>query len=92
MQEISHHFGGVVSPSSDREFGRAILSLQEGASDLFSGVSSGDQMWMSHGDKVTKLPEGFHTIASTCNSDNAAIAHHINHIYGLQFHPEVLYT
>jgi GMP synthase-like glutamine amidotransferase len=45
-------------------------------------------MWMSHGDKVTKLPDGFVTIASTANSENAAVAHTERNIFGIQFHPE----
>ena len=64
--------------------------------NLFSGLSDtagkGHQMWMSHGDKVTRLPEGFVSIASSENSENAAIAHINGLFYGLQFHPEVSHS
>ncbi len=50
------------------------------------------RVWMSHGDKLAKLPEGFHTVATSDNSEYAAIAHGTKPIYGLQFHPEVTHT
>ncbi len=95
MQEIAHVFGGRVQPSSEREFGRALLSTVKctAAESLFAGISNGDiQMWMSHGDKVTALPDGFTTIAYTSNSENAAIANESLRIYGIQFHPEVTHS
>jgi GMP synthase (glutamine-hydrolysing) len=66
MQEIVHHFGGIVSPSQEREFGRAFIELTDTESELsrilFENVNH-SQMWMSHGDKVTLLPEGtIHTL------------------------------
>lgn len=94
MQELAHVFGGIVSPSSDREFGRALLTKVSGivsADLLFAGVND-TQMWMSHGDKVTKLPDGFVTIASTTNSEHAAIANEEKKLYGIQFHPEVTHS
>ena len=74
MQEIAHHFGGAVEASSEREFGRATIEINEENKDaadmLFHGVHQ-SQMWMSHGDKVVKLPPGFVKIAHTENSEHA---------------------
>jgi GMP synthase (glutamine-hydrolysing) len=76
MQEIAHLLGGVVSPSADREFGRAFIDKNtspdsiEAANMIFDGVDH-TQMWMSHGDKVTTLPPGFIQIAATSNSEFA---------------------
>lgn len=95
MQEIAHTFGGTVSPSTEREFGRATVTksaLHTVAADLlFKGVEQ-SQMWMSHGDKVTSMPEGFVKIASSENSDHAAIACPEKSIFGIQFHPEVTHS
>ncbi|KAL2291012.1 hypothetical protein FJTKL_14903 [Diaporthe vaccinii] len=59
---------------------------------LFHGIEGPMKAWMSHGDRLAKLPEGFHTIATTENSEPAAIAHDTHPIYGVQFHPEVPHT
>ena len=100
MQELAHVFGGVVSPSKEREYGRAYVKRSEEASQtvsadlLLKGISSseGVQMWMSHGDKVTKMPTGFVKIAHTDNSEHAAIACPEKNMFGLQFHPEVTHS
>jgi GMP synthase (glutamine-hydrolysing) len=95
MQELAHYYGGAVSPSTEREFGRATvektLANASAAGVLFDGVEHA-QMWMSHGDKVTTLPENFVKIAHTANSEHAAIANPSLRIYGLQFHPEVTHS
>ena len=95
MQELAHHFGGKVEPSSQREFGRATVEINEEnrflADLLFLGVHQ-SQMWMSHGDKVVSLPPGFTKIAHTENSEYAAVAHIDGRIFGLQFHPEVTHS
>ena len=95
MQEIAHTFGGEVSPSTEREFGRAIVEITSAHADeaalLFAGVDEA-QMWMSHGDKVTKMPPGFVMVAHTENSEHAAIANADKRIFGLQFHPEVTHS
>jgi GMP synthase (glutamine-hydrolysing) len=75
MQELAFVFGGEVQPSSEREHGRAMVQLasdSDAAQLHFAGVEH-VQMWMSHGDKVTKMPEGFVKIARTENSEHAAI-------------------
>lgn len=91
MQFITHALDGKVDPSSHREFGRAELVLKE-FSHLFEGVKNNSTVWMSHGDRISKLPNGFRGIAFTDNSPLAAIENPLAHIYGLQFHPEVVHT
>lgn len=95
MQELAYHFGGEVQPSLEREFGRALIDMTEEnkavAELLFAGVNHA-QMWMSHGDKVTRLPDGFLKIAHTANSEHAAVADPARSIFGLQFHPEVTHS
>ncbi|MDW3095066.1 MAG: glutamine-hydrolyzing GMP synthase [Gammaproteobacteria bacterium] len=99
MQAIAKKLGGTVSESSQREFGFAQVSVKQ-ASKLFSDLSDNKNqhnqqlldVWMSHGDKVTSLPEGFVTLASTDSAEFAAIANEDKNIYGLQFHPEVTHT
>ena len=97
MQELAYTFGGEVSPSKEREFGRAFVKKTNVSEDLQIAdlllkdinSSEGVQMWMSHGDKVTKMPENFLKIAHTENSEHAAIANPAKKMFGLQFHPEV---
>ena len=91
MQLITHLLGGEVHPSEHREFGRAELMLKE-FSHLFEGVKNNSTVWMSHGDRISKLPKQFKPIAFTGNSPVAAIENPIAHIYGLQFHPEVVHS
>ena len=95
MQELAFHFQGEVQPSADREYGRAMIEMTEEnksvAELLFAGVEH-SQMWMSHGDKVTRMPEGFLKIAHTANSEHAAIANPAKRLFGLQFHPEVTHS
>eukprot|EP00602_Paraphysomonas_sp_CaronLab_P001887 CAMPEP_0185019678 /NCGR_PEP_ID=MMETSP1103-20130426/2292_1 /TAXON_ID=36769 /ORGANISM="Paraphysomonas bandaiensis, Strain Caron Lab Isolate" /LENGTH=542 /DNA_ID=CAMNT_0027550129 /DNA_START=14 /DNA_END=1642 /DNA_ORIENTATION=- len=97
MQEITHKYGGTVAPSAGREFGRSHIikateeSCVEAADLIFHNVDH-SQMWMSHGDKVTTLPQGFVRIAHTSNSENAAIACLGRKVFGLQFHPEVTHS
>ncbi len=91
MQLITHMLGGKVDPSPHREFGRAELMVKE-FSHLFENVKNNSTVWMSHGDRISKLPNGFKGIAFTGNSPMAAIENPVAHIYGLQFHPEVVHT
>jgi GMP synthase (glutamine-hydrolysing) len=88
LQLLGKFFGGEVLNSRKREYGNAEFTP---ASDtLFKGVSEKTTVWMSHGDKLTKLPKGFEVIGKTQNSEFAAIKK--ENIYGLQFHPEVTHT
>jgi GMP synthase (glutamine-hydrolysing) len=93
-QLICNLLGGEVTPGDTREFGRADIDIVAD-SILFDGVwKNGDHVpvWMSHGDKVNRLPEGFRAIAKTEGAPYAAIANSTRNIYGVQFHPEVAHT
>ncbi|HWO73634.1 MAG TPA: glutamine-hydrolyzing GMP synthase [Dehalococcoidia bacterium] len=90
MQLMAHQLGGEVSPSSRPEFGPAVLEIDE-PSVLFRDLPSSLQVWMSHGDSVTKLPPGFHSVAHSGNSPNAVISDGRDR-FGIQFHPEVVHT
>jgi len=93
-QTMCAQLGGKVEEGHHREFGRATLEITE-ASDLFEGVwskGSKDDVWMSHGDKITAIPKGFKVIAVSQNAPYAAIADEVRHFYGVQFHPEVAHT
>jgi len=99
MQTMSEQLGGRVQGSDEREFGYARVDLV-GKSKLFDGIEDhmdDDGMfaldvWMSHGDKVTDLPEGFRILASTPNCPIAAMGDDTRCYYGVQFHPEVTHT
>ncbi|KAF7866684.1 hypothetical protein EAF04_005526 [Stromatinia cepivora] len=97
MQEIAYRISkDNVIAGIAREYGHADLKakkIDNGHVDqLFAGLEDDVKVWMSHGDKLGTLPDGFHTIATTQNSEYAAIAHESQHIYALQFHPEVTHT
>ncbi len=85
--------GGNVVRSEKHEYGRAQLAPIE-VDDLFAGFTIGEnsEVWMSHGDRVEKLPEGFELIGESCNSPAAAFANRAAKIYCVQFHPEVAHT
>ena len=95
MQILTHHFDGKVGQAHQREYGRAELTIDDN-SDLFHGMASTSTfpVWMSHGDRIDQLPQGFEIIAHTDNSPIAAMKRvHANHkFYCLQFHPEVAHT
>jgi len=83
--------GGEVSRAAQREFGPADL-LVDRAEDLFRGLGGDLKVWMSHGDKVDRLPATFQVLAHTHNSPYAAFRHKDRPFYGVQFHPEVIHT
>lgn len=94
QQAMCAALGGAVDSGEEREFGRAELTVTEGCG-LFDGVwRPGDraQVWMSHGDRVTRLPEGFAPAAVSEGAPYAAIADEARGYYGVQFHPEVVHT
>jgi GMP synthase (glutamine-hydrolysing) len=91
MQLIAEHLGGKVAPSKHREFGVAIVNLECKCS-LFKGLKSRETLWMSHGDKLLKMPKGFKITAKSENSPYAAIENVSKSIYGVQFHPEVKHS
>ncbi len=84
--------GGKVHPATEREYGNAQLQVNTASEPLFTGLSSEVTAWMSHGDRIDKLPTDFHTIAQTPNSPIAAMVNSNSRLYGLQFHPEVEHT
>lgn len=90
-QWLAQHFGGTVSPSAVREYGRAQLQIQQ-TSSLLAGLSNYSQVWMSHSDSITQLPEDFQTVAITETIPVAAFAHQQKAIFGVQFHPEVVHS
>lgn len=91
MQLMTHLLGGVVAKAHRREYGRADVTLDDN-SDLFKGLSGSEVVWMSHGDRIEKFPEGFSPIAHTDNSPVAAMKDANRRFYGVQFHPEVVHT
>ncbi len=91
MQLITHLLGGKVSKAKKREYGKAILKIDDYRA-LFSDVKDDSVVWMSHGDKIIEMPKGFERIAHTENSPYAAIADFQRRIFALQFHPEVAHT
>ena len=91
MQALAAKFGGTVAPSTHREYGYAEVNLK-GADPLLSGLGAGLKVWMSHGDRVERLPSGFIAIGTSGNSPFAAMADVERKIFGLQFHPEVTHT
>ncbi len=86
--------GGKVESGHHREFGRAFLDVDKDCA-LFDGLwskGSRHQVWMSHGDRVTAMPEGFEVVATSANAPFAFIADEKRKYYGVQFHPEVVHT
>ena len=90
-QYLAREFGGEVAASAAREYGRAILTVK-GSSPLFEGMPEKSQVWMSHGDTITRLPEKGEVIASTEDVTNAAYHIKGEDTYAVQFHPEVFHT
>lgn len=99
MQAMALHFGGAVASSDEKEFGYARIGLKQ-PSRLLQGIEDHIDtdgkaeldVWMSHGDKVTALPDGFRTICTTSSAPIAGMADENRNYYGLQFHPEVTHT
>ncbi len=90
QQLIGHELGGKVEPGKVKEYGAA--KLRPSGGKLFEGMPKEFTVWMSHGDKVSRLPAGFSGTASTSDCEYASIANDAKKIYGLQFHPEVTHT
>ncbi len=93
-QTMVAQLGGEVETADHREFGRAFIEITD-CCDLFDGLwATGDreQVWMSHGDRVTRLPEGFRSVAVSDGTEFAAVADDERRYYGVQFHPEVVHT
>jgi len=91
MQLMAHLLGGTVVSSNDREYGKAFLEITN-HNTLFSEVKTYEQVWMSHGDKVEKVPNGFEILGKTDTTPIAAMGNSEKKLYAVQFHPEVTHT
>ncbi|MBK5276569.1 MAG: glutamine-hydrolyzing GMP synthase [Desulfuromonadales bacterium] len=94
LQLMSRHFGGEVVPAGKREFGHAELQAAGHPGPLFDGffIDDTSPVWMSHGDHVARVPDGFEVVAVTANAPVCAIQNVERNLYGVQFHPEVNHT
>jgi GMP synthase (glutamine-hydrolysing) len=90
-QLMANELGGSVQPTPKREYGPATVVIGED-DGLFTGLDRTQPVWMSHGDSITALPEGFRATAQTDSSPFAGLADPSRHLYGIQFHPEVAHT
>jgi GMP synthase (glutamine-hydrolysing) len=91
-QYLAHFFGGKVSPSNNREYGRANLSFVKSEDIFFKEVPSDSQVWMSHADTILHLPKEAECLASTTDVENAAYKIKGETTYAIQFHPEVYHS
>jgi GMP synthase (glutamine-hydrolysing) len=92
MQVMAHALGGEVEPAPGREFGPAVVRVDDAASVLFRGIAGEHRVWASHGDNVRRLPSGFRPVASSANAPVAAVEAPERGLFGVQFHPEVAHT
>ena len=98
MQLLAYHLGGQVDPAPEREYGPAHVELTDADNPLFANLKSqisnlkSLDVWMSHGDRITRLPPAFKSLARSDNSPVAAMGDPARGLYGLQFHPEVAHT
>jgi len=93
MQALTHALGGQVDPSARREYGSAEIELISGTGrDAASLLANLSRVWMSHGDRITRMPEGFVALARSANSPFAAMGDFKRKYFGVQFHPEVHHT
>jgi GMP synthase (glutamine-hydrolysing) len=100
LQLLAHTLGGRVAPSHEREYGAAVIHATGSVTGecvsadnlLFAGLPAEMPVWMSHGDRVERLPDNFLAIAHSANSPLAAVADSARGLYGIQFHPEVVHT
>ena len=91
QQTMCAQLGGSVESSDDKEFGRADLEILA-KNELFAGLDKTERVWMSHGDRVNAIPQGFEIIGKSNHAPYAAIANSQKKFYGVQFHPEVVHT
>jgi GMP synthase (glutamine-hydrolysing) len=92
VQLLAQFLGGKVEKGLKREYGKGTLTVKDGSCALFAKLPKSLQVWNSHGDKLTKMPNGFKAVAVTENSEYAAIENRAKKFFGLQFHPEVVHT
>ncbi len=91
-QYLAHNFGGEVMPSNSREYGRANMVFLNSEDELFSGLTEGTQVWMSHGDTIESIPNNFVITGSTADVKVGAFHIKGEKTWGIQFHPEVYHT
>ncbi len=91
-QYLAHFFGGEVSPAPSREYGRAMLTVKRADDPLMKDMPQRTQVWMSHGDTITRIPEGYEPIASTDDVELAAYRIAGEPTWAIQFHPEVYHS
>ncbi len=92
LQVMSEMLGGNVTCPEKKEYGLQNIDIVDKSSVLFSNVSDKTQIWMSHGDSVDRIPDGFHVTATTATCPYAAVEDTKRHFYGVQFHPEVVHS
>ncbi|KRN20186.1 guaA protein [Pediococcus claussenii] len=92
MQLMAYNLGGKVEPADNREYGRADIDVTDPDAVMFKGLPSNQSVWMSHGDLVREVPEGFKTVATSKNCPIASMADDNRKFYGIQFHAEVRNT
>ena len=95
MQLLAHHLGGRVRGASKQEYGSATIEVSDSSTPLFSSLRPQPthlEVWMSHGDRIEALPDGFEVLASSANAPVTAMGNVGRQLYGLQFHPEVVHT
>lgn len=91
MQLMAHMLGGDVARATKREFGKAMLHVDDDG-DVLWGITQKSRVWMSHGDRIEQMPDGFRIVGHTDNSPIAAMADKTRRFFALQFHPEVAHT
>lgn len=91
LQIICKKAGGIVEPANQREYGKALIKVS-GNSKLFSNMNPESIVWMSHGDYLTKVPNGFNITSTSDHSPICSLENVSKNIYGVQFHPEVMHT
>nr|WP_242704255.1 glutamine-hydrolyzing GMP synthase [Enterococcus sp. 665A] len=92
MQLITYNLGGKVEPAQNREYGKALLEVTSDDAVLFEGTPKEQTVWMSHGDLVTQVPEGFETVATSADCPIASIQDTSRNFYGIQYHAEVRHS
>lgn len=92
MQLIAYKLGGTVKPAKNREYGKVLLEVTSNNAILFSETPKKQAVWMSHGDLITNVPEGFEIVGSSKDCPIASIQDTINNFYGIQFHAEVCHS
>jgi GMP synthase (glutamine-hydrolysing) len=90
-QLMARELGGDVLPANRREYGPALVSITD-SDGLFTGLERDQPVWMSHGDSITRLPDGFRATARSTSNEFAGLVDSVRQLYGIQFHPEVVHT